>query len=409
MQFTIYGMNISRPDLEAALRRGLSQSPAVALFGPRQVGKTTLAKALARETGGSVYLDLERASDLRKLEDPRAFLQAQTGRLTIIDEVHRAPGLFAELRGIIDDRRSAGENTGHFLLLGSASLDLVQRASETLAGRITFIEMPPIRLEEANAAGFAADRHWLRGGFPDSLTAASDEASYVWRQNFVRSYLERDVPMFAPRMPSAAVGRLWAMLANAQGTILNAARFAQGLGVSAPTVNRYIDLLTDLMLVRRLAPWSGNLGKRLVRSPKIYVRDSGLTHALLEIGPFNQLLGHPVVGPSWEGFAIETLTTASGAASQPLFYRTADGSELHLVFEKGGRPFIAVEIKRSSAPRIGPGFLIACDDLEIEHRLVVSGGEESYSAKGGVQVTTLSGAVRKVRELMASPFAPPAA
>jgi uncharacterized protein len=401
----IYGMNIARPDLENALRRGLAQSPAVALLGPRQVGKTTLAKALARETKDSVYLDLERVSDLRKLEDPRAFLQTQTGRLTIIDEVHRAPSLFAELRGIIDDRRQTGERTGHFLLLGSASLDLVQQASETLAGRIIYLEMPPIGLEEANAAGIAADRLWLRGGFPDSLTARDDEASYIWRQNFLRSYLERDVPMFAPRMPSSAIGRLWAMLANAQGTTLNAARLAQGLGVSAPTVSRYIDLLADLLLLRRLAPWSGNLNKRLVRSPKIYVRDSGLTHALLEIGPLNQLLGHPIVGPSWEGFAIEALVTASESSSPPLFYRTADGSELDLVFEKGGRPFIGIEVKRSSAPKIGPGFQIACDDLEIEHRLVVSGGEDSYQTKGGVQVTSLIGAVQKVRELMATPFA----
>jgi uncharacterized protein len=400
----IYGMIIDRPALKNALNTGLSQSPAVALLGPRQVGKTTLAKALARERKDSVYLDLERASDLRKLEDPRAFLQTQAGRLTIIDEVHRAPGLFAELRGIIDDRRQAGERTGHFLLLGSASLDLVQQASETLAGRITYLEMPPIGLGEANASGIAADRLWLRGGFPDSLTAADDEASYIWRQNFLRSYLERDVPMFAPRMPSSAIGRLWAMLANAQGTTLNAARFAQGLGVSAPTTNRYIDLLADLMLVRRLAPWSGNLGKRLVRTPKIYVRDSGLTHALLEIGPFSQLLGHPIVGPSWEGFAVETLAQAAGTAL-PLFYRTADGSEIDVVFEKGGRPFIAIEIKRSSAPKIGHGFQIACDDLKIEHRLVVSGGNETYPAKGGVLVTSLADGAEKVRRLMAPAFA----
>jgi uncharacterized protein len=403
----IYGMYVDRPMLEDALRRGLALSPAVALLGPRQVGKTTLAKALARETKGSVYLDLERASDLRKLDDPRAFLQAQTGQLTIIDEVHRAPGLFSELRGIIDDRRLAGERTGHFLLLGSASLDLVQKSSETLAGRIIYVEMTPIGLQEAKAAAIPADRLWLRGGFPDSLTALDDEESYVWRQSFLRSYLERDVPMFAPRMPSTAIGRLWTMLANSQGTTLNAARLAQGLGVSAPTITHYIDLLADLMLVRRLAPWSGNLGKRLVRSPKIYVRDSGLTHALLEIGQFNQLLGHPVVGPSWEGFAIENLTAAAGASSQPMFYRTADGSELDLVFEKGGKPFIAIEIKRSSAPKIGHGYLIACEDLGIEHRLVASGGEDCYHAKGDVFVTSLAGAVRKVRELMAPPFAAP--
>jgi uncharacterized protein len=397
-------MKIDRSDMESLVRTALSQSPAVALLGPRQVGKTTLARAIADETKGILYLDLEKSSDLRKLEDPSVFLQAQAGHLTIIDEVHRLPHLFAELRGVIDERRRAGEQSGQFLLLGSASLDLVQQASETLAGRIRYIEMNPITLDEAHSAGLSADQLWLRGGFPESLTASDDEQSYIWRQNFLRSYLERDVPMFAPRMPSSTIGRLWTMLANAQGTTLNAARISQGLGVSAPTVNRYIDLLVDLMLLRRLAPWSGNLGKRLVRSPKIYVRDSGLTHALLEIGPLNQLLGHPIVGPSWEGFAIETIIASTGLSTQPFFYRTADGAELDLVFERGGKPHIAIEVKRASAPKTGQGFSIACDDLEIEHRIVVSGGSYSYPAKGNTQVASLADAIQMIRKLLSSPF-----
>ena len=401
----ICGMIISRPDISASLRSALSQSPAVALLGPRQVGKTTLARALADEIKGTIYLDLERSADLRRLEEPSAFLQAQAGRLTIIDEVHRAPRLFAELRGIIDERRQTGERAGHFLLLGSASLDLVQRASESLAGRITYLNMGPIMAAEAIPAGISTDALWLRGGFPESLTAANDEASYVWRQNFIRSYLERDVPMFAPRMPSTTIGRLWAMLANGQGTLLNNARLAQGLGISAPTVNRYIDLLADLLLLRRLTPWSGNLGKRLVRSPKVYVRDSGLTHALLEIGPLNQLLGHPIVGPSWEGFAVENLIDAAGSTGAPSFYRTADGSELDLVFERGGLPFIGIEIKRSAAPKIGQGFMIACDDLKIEHRIVVSTADEQYRARGNIEVHTLPSAVQAVRTLLEGPFA----
>lgn len=248
----------------------------VALIGARQIGKTTLARKLADQLPGTLYLDLERSADRRKLEDPEAFLQAQAGHLTILDEVQRLPDLFAELRGIVDDRRANGERSLQFLLLGSASLDLIQQVSETLAGRIIYLEMPSISAEEAVTSNLEIDQLWLRGGFPDSLTAANDEDSYIWREAFIRSYLERDVPMFAPRMPAATIGRLWTMLANGQGSTLNSARLAQGLGVSAPMIGRYIDLLVDLMLVRRLQPWSGNFGKRLVKSPKIYVRDSGL-------------------------------------------------------------------------------------------------------------------------------------
>lgn len=289
-------MIIPRPSIETALERALARAPVVALIGARQVGKTTLARKLADRVQGTIYLDLERVGDRRKLEDAEAFLQAQVGHLTVLDEVQRLPALFAELRGIVDDQRAGGERSMQFLLLVSASLDLIQQVSETLAGRIIYLEMPPISAEEAGAASIGIDELWLRGGFPDSLTAVTDEDSYLWRQAFVRSYLERDVPMFAPRMPAATIGRFWTMLANGQGNTLNSARLAQGLGVSAPMIGRYIDLLVDLMLVRRLQPWSGNLGKRLVKSPKIYVRDSGLVHALLEIGTLHQLLGHPVVG-----------------------------------------------------------------------------------------------------------------
>lgn len=401
----IYGMNIKRETIFSAVQRALLQSPAVALLGPRQVGKTTLARKIAQDTNGAVYLDLERRDDQRRLEDPRAFLEPLGGRLVIIDEVHRSPGLFAELRGLIDDRRVAGHRAGQFLLLGSAALDLVQKSSETLAGRIAYVDMTPITPAEANGSQIGLDMLWLRGGFPDALTAASDEASYEWRQDFIRSYLERDVPMFAPRMPATTIGRLWTMLANGQGSQLNNARLAQGLGVSAPMINRYIDLLVDLMLVRRLQPWSGNLNKRLVRSPKIYVRDSGIVHALLEIGPLEQLLGHPVVGPSWEGFVLEALISAAGKSGQPTYYRTADGAELDLVFERGSKPFIGVEIKRSAAPKILPGFSVACDDLNIEHRLVVSSGSDSYRTKGGAEVLPVLAAIAKVQDLLKSPFA----
>ena len=397
-------MFIARPALELSLRQALSRSPAVALIGARQVGKTTLARHVAQQLEGTLYLDLETSADLRKLEEAEPFLRAQVGRLTILDEVQYAPHLLTELRGIIDLRREAGERSKQFLLLGSAS-DLIQKASETLAGRIVHLEMPPIGVEDAEAATIGRDVLWLRGGLPDSLTAANDEESFLWRQAFIRSYLERDVPMFAPRMPATTIGRLWAMLANGQGTLLNSARLAQGLGVSAPMIGRYIDLLVDLMLVRRLAPWSGNLGKRLIRSPKVYVRDSGLVHALLEIGRLDQLLGHPIVGPSWEGFVIEMLIAAAGPASTPLFYRTADGAEIDLLFEQGGRPRLAIEVKRSTAPKIEAGFGIACDDLGIEHRFVVGSGQGSYRTRGDVTVYGLESAIAAVRDVLKSPFA----
>ena len=400
----IYGMFIQRDDYQTALRSALSRAPAVALLGARQVGKTTLAKQLASTMPGSVYLDLEKKSDWRKLEDPGVYLRAQTGHLTIIDEFHRMPTLFAELRSIIDERRETGERYGQFLLLGSASLDLVQNSSETLAGRMAYLELPPIGLTEAALAGRSVEQLWLRGGFPDSLIASRDADSFYWRQDFIRSYLERDIPLFAPKLPRALIGRLWTMMANGQGTLLNSARLAQGLGITAPTVSRYIDLLDDLLLLRRLQPWSGNLDKRLVRSPKIYVRDSGLVHALAEIGTLDHLLGHPLVGPSWEGFLIENLITAAGKECTPMFYRTADGAEIDLIIERGGIPLMGFEIKRSSAPKVEHGFYIACDDLKLEHRFIVAPVNEAYPIKGGSIVLSPLEAIERVRQLTTLKF-----
>jgi uncharacterized protein len=390
-------MFVDRPSLLTAVNEGLDRAPAVVLLGPRQVGKTTLARQIEEARPGSVYLDLEAPSDLRRLDDARGFLDAMRDGLTIIDEVHRAPALFAELRGVIDERRRQGRGTGQFLLLGSASLDLIQQVSETLAGRVVYLDIPPLTEEETAAAGITTDSHWLRGGFPNALLAASDQSSLRWRQDFIRSYLERDVPMFAPRMPASLIGRLWTMLAHGQGTILNASRLAQGLGVSAPMIGRYLDLLQDLFLLRRLRPWSGNLAKRLVRSPKIYLTDSGLVHGLLEIETLEDLLGHPVIGLSWEGFVIEALIQAAGPHRQPLYYRTHDGAEIDLVFEGAGRPEMAFEIKRSSAPRIEPGFAIACDDISVQKRYCVAPVRDAYPAKNGVLVMPLMQAIRVLR------------
>ena len=387
-------MMIDRPLLNT-LRTRLQESAAVVLLGPRQVGKTTLALTLAQSwPQGSAYLDLERPADRLRLDDADAFLRAQGNKLVILDEIHRMPGLFEILRGIIDQRRRSGQRFGHFLLLGSAGLDLMEQSSETLAGRVSYLEVGPIHALEW--ADLATDVLWLRGGFPDSLLADTDAASLRWREDFVRSYLQRDVPMFAPRLPAQTVGRLWTMLAHQQGALLQQARLASSLGVSSPALARYIDLLVDLQLVRRLKPWSGNVGKRLVKAPKVYVRDSGLVHALLGLGDLHALAGHPVCGPSYEGFCIENLIAAAPACT-PYTYRSHAGAEIDLVLERGGRAWMAIEIKRSSAPTLQKGFAIACDDLQIEQRYLVYPGQEAFPMRHGVQAIGLVELMRRLQ------------
>ena len=386
-------------NIEFVVRERLATvSPAVLLLGPRQVGKTTLARKIASGwPSGAVYLDMERPADKRRLDDADAYLRAQSGKLVVIDEIQRAPGLFEVLRGIIDDRRAAGERFGHFLLLGSAALNLMHQSSETLAGRVAYLEMGPVNVLEARAAQLGSETLWLRGGFPESLLALSDITSLAWRQDFIRSYLERDVPMFAPRMPAQALGRLWTMLAHSQGGLLNQARLAASMGVSAPTVMRYTDLMVDLQLVRRLMPWSGNIGKRLVKAPKVYVRDSGIQHALLDLTTIDDVLGHPTAGPSYEGFVIENLLACAAPRFKPYFYRTQDGAEIDLVLESGGKPDIAIEVKRSSAPTLDRGFGTACDDLKISQRYVVYPGEEAYSLRNGAQAISLVAMARQLQ------------
>lgn len=377
--------------LASELHHRLSQAvPAVVLLGQRQVGKTTLARQIAASwPQGAVYLDLELPSDRRRLDDAEAYLRAQAPRLVVIDEIHRAPELFAVLRGLIDERRAAGQRFGHFLLLGSAALDLMRQSSETLAGRVAYLDMAPIGADEAADASLSIDQLWQRGGFPDSLLAADDALSFTWRQDFIRSYLERDVPMFAPRMPAETLGRLWTMLAHQQGGLLNQAQLAGSLGVSAPTVARHVDLLSDLHLVRRLMPWSANVGKRLVKSPKVYVRDSGLVHALLGLRSLDDVLGHPVAGPSYEGMVIETLIRQLPAGDRAWFYRTHEGAEIDLLIERSGRPAVAIEVKRSTAPSPGRGFGQACDDLGVAQRWVVYPGSETFPLRHGAQATGL--------------------
>ena len=381
------------------LRSALDSFPVVALLGPRQVGKTTLALTLAKDSGEEAvrYLDLESPADQARLADAEAYLDAQQGRLVILDEIHRAPELFAVLRGIVDQRRRAGLRTGQFLVLGSASLELLRQSSESLAGRITFVELTPIRIDELAANRDAIEQLWVRGGFPDSLLASGDASSMQWRQAFIRTYLERDIPQFGPRVPAETLRRFWTMLAHGQAQQMNAARLASGLGVSGQTVARYLDLLVDLLLVRRLPVWSGNVGKRLVKSPKVYIRDSGIVHALLGVESLEDVLGHPVAGPSWGGMVLENACAAAGGLPVS-YYRTSSGAEIDVVIEgRRGRRY-AVEIKRSSAPGVSRGFRNGLEDLKIDESIVIFPGNETIPLGDGTVAMGLHDALAWIRE-----------
>lgn len=361
-----------------AVETALARQAAVALIGPRQVGKTTLAHSIAQKHE-AVYLDLESTADRNKLVDPRLFLERHEDRLVILDEIHRVPALFPELRGLIDSGRQRGRRTGRFLMLGSASMELLRQSGESLAGRIEFVPLGPLDVLEAAPDRNSLARLWVRGGFPDSFLAANDDDSLAFRQNFIRTYLERDIPQFGPRIPVETLGRLWTMLAHSQGGLLNASKLASGLSVSSPTVSRHIDLLVDLLLVRRLAPLHANTKKRLVKSPKVYVRDSGIVHALLGIENYDALAGHPVVGTSWEGFVIETLLSAAPARTAASFYRTAAGAESDLVLDLPGRsaPW-TIEIKRGLSTKLGKSYHSARQDLKPAKSFIVYAGEDRY-------------------------------
>lgn len=369
------------------LETQLARMPAVALLGPRQVGKTTLALDIA-ERRPSVYLDLESPPDVAKLTEPELYLSGLQDELVILDEVHRAPGLFQSLRGLIDRGRRRGRRAGRFLLLGSASVDLLRQSGESLAGRISYLELAPIDALEVEAD--EVDALWLRGGFPESFTAADDPASDRWRRDFIRTYLERDIPLLGPRVPAETMRRFWTMLAHQQGGLLNAAALARSLGVGGKTVASYVDLLVDLLLVRRLEPWHANTGKRLVRSPKVYVRDSGLVHTLLGVRSRDDLLGHPVVGGSWEGFVIETLIACAPDGTQPNFYRTSAGAEVDLVLTMPSGERWVLEIKRSLTPKPERGFHHACEDLEPDQRFIVYPGTDAFPVTAEIEAVPLS-------------------
>lgn len=360
----------------------------MALIGPRQVGKTTLALAIA-ETVPSLYLDLESPEDRNKLTEPTLFLNLYEDRLVILDEIHRVPELFQSLRGLIDQGRRKGYRTGRFLILGSASMDLLRQSGESLAGRIAYINMGPFDVREVEQSQQALNDLWLRGGFPESFLADDHRQSLAWRRDFIRTYLEREIPQFGPRIPAQTLERLWTMLAHNQGSLLNASNLAAALSVSGQTVTRYIDLLVDLLLVRRLEPFHINIQKRLVKSPKTYVRDSGLVHALLGIPNHNALAGHPVVGMSWEGFVIENLIAAAPEGTRTNFYRTAAGAEIDLIIELSDGARWAIEIKRGLSPKLERGFHQARLDLEPARSFVIYPGKDRYPIAEDVEAISL--------------------
>lgn len=376
----------------------LEHMPAVVLVGPRQAGKTTLAHVIA-EGRPSIYLDLEATADRARLTDPALYLADHAGELVVLDEIHRVPGLFEALRGVIDRGRREGRGTERFLLLGSAAIDLLAQSGESLAGRVAFVELAPLDVTEVGEEQL--DRLWIRGGFPNSFLAVDDAISLRWREDFLRTYLERDIPQLGPRIPAETLRRLWTMLAHHQGGLLNAALLARNLGVSGVTVTHYLDLMVDLLLVRRLAPEASNIGKRLVRSPKVYIRDSGLLHALLGLAGKEAVLGHPVVGASWEGMVIESLIGAAGRQAEASFYRTSHGAEVDLVLSWRNGQRWAVEIKRSLAPTAEKGLRSALADLQPDQAFIAYPGSERYPLGPSLQAISVPELCRAARALSA--------
>ncbi|MEM7530607.1 MAG: ATP-binding protein [Chloroflexota bacterium] len=378
----------------STIQQALARQAAVGIIGPRQVGKTTLAFEISQERP-SLYLDLEAPADRNKLTDPALFLNAYEDRLVILDEIHRVPELFKTLRGLIDQGRRKGYRIGRFLVLGSASIDLLRQSGESLAGRITYVDMGPFNILEVDDV----ETLWIRGGFPDSYLATDDEMSVEWRRDFIRTYLERDIPQFGPRIPAETLERFWTMLAHNQGALLNASNLASALLVSSQTITRYVDLLVDLLLVRRLQPYHTNIGKRLVKSPRIYIRDSGLLHALLHIRDHNALAGHPIVGMSWEGFVIENVLQAVPKGTRANFYRTAAGAEIDLVLVLPNGELWGIEIKRGLSPKLQKGFYHARDDLKLARSFVVYSGADGYPLAQDIEVIGLCALTKLLNSL----------
>lgn len=367
------------------LKEALSNMPAVALLGARQIGKTTLAKAIGKDIP-SLYLDLESPEDQLKLSDPISFLSSHQDKLIILDEIQRVPELFTVLRGLIDKGRESGHRTGQFLLLGSASMDLMRQSSESLAGRIRYIEMTGINTIEAQNDHRTL---WLRGGFPEALLSGNDSLAMDWLEDFIRTYLERDVPQMGFRVPAVRLRRLWTMLAHLQGETINCSKLAGNLEVDAKTVSHYIDILTNFLLIRRLEPWHINVKKRLIKSPRFYIRDSGIHHRLLGIDNHNSLLSNPILGKSWEGFVIENLHSVLPRRAETYFYRTSAGAEIDLVVKMPSSQIWAIEIKHGISPKLNKNFSQTCEDIQATKKYVVYGGNDSFPIAHDVTVISL--------------------
>lgn len=374
--------------LTKVLKDRVLQTPVVALLGSRQVGKTTLARSL--KVGKPVrYMDLERPSDIAKLMDPELYLSRYADHLIILDEIQRMPDLFPVLRSLVDERRRAGEASAQFLILGSASPALLQQSSETLAGRISYLELCPLQLGELKNHEIVMDRHWLRGGYPDSFLAADEAASRQWREDFLISYVERYLPQLGISATPVLLRRLCSMVAHQQGATLNLSRMAGSLGIDGKTVRHYLDLLEGLYLVRSLPPWSRNAGKRLVKSPKVYWRDSGLLHSLAGIDDLEHLLGHPLCGHSWEGYCLEQIMSLLPKSVSCSHYRTHAGAEIDLVIETPAGEVIAIEIKRTLSPTLGPGFVESSRTLRSRRGYFITPGGDSYPLSESVTVMGL--------------------
>ncbi len=384
--------------IETYVRYNLASFPAVALLGARQIGKTTLAKSVA-DTENALYLDLESPEDLMKLQDPVHFLTMHRGKLIILDEIQHHPDLFMILRGIIDNNRQAGIQSGQYLLLGSASMNLLQQSSESLAGRISFVDMFGLNVFEIPNTRENIIQLWIRGGFPDSYLAKSDQQSMLWLENLIRTYVERDIPQMGYKIPAIRLRNLWTMLAHLQGETINYSKLAGNLEVDSKTIRHYIDILVDLLLVRRVQPWHSNTKKRLVKSPRYYVRDTGILHRLLGINSYDALISTPILGKSWEGFVIESIHSVLPIFAETYFYRTAVGAEIDLVIKFSAFEIWAVEIKHGTAPKLNKHFNATCADVGATHKYVVYSGTDIFLIKDGIIMISLMNIMQKIKAL----------
>ena len=375
----------------------VEQRPAVVLTGARQVGKTTLARTISEQIN-SVYIDLQSPSDMLRLKDPLSFFLRHYDKLIILDEIQYTPEVFSILRGVIDNNRWEGRRAGQFLLLGSASMNLLKQTAESLAGRVSYVELYGLNILEVDKTTTAQQRRWLRGGFPESYLANSDESSMNWLEDLVMTYLERDIPQLALRAPAIRLHRLWTMLSHLQGETLNCSKLASNLSVDAKTIASYIDALVDLLLVRRLMPWHENTKKRVTKSPRYYIRDSGILHQLQSIYDYDALISHPVLGKSWEGFVIENIQSILPRRAKTYFFQASTGAEIDLVIRFSHNKIWAIEIKFGIAPKVSKIFSQTADEIGATSKFVVYGGDDEFSIGNSVTMISLPAMMHRLQK-----------